>query len=260
MINFNFKKKFGQNFLTDTNLLSAIVNDANIKDKEVLEIGAGAGALTKILDHEAKNVISFEIDHELEPILLGLNLKKTQFIFNDVLNIPTLTIDSYFKNEYCLVANLPYYITSPILFKFLNESEKISSLTIMVQKEIGQRMIAKTNTKDYGILSVMINFYGGAKITRSVNRQMFSPIPNVDSVVVHIDIDRQRFAHIDRFKFANFIKACFSMRRKTLVNNLSAYYKKPKEYFDILDDYKNKRSEELTLEEFIKIYSLLNIN
>ena len=137
MIEHKFKKKFGQNFLTDKNLLNAIVQDAGLtKDDDVLEIGAGAGALTQILAQNAKSVVSYEIDTDLKETLLSLNLSNVKFYFQDIMKVDIETIEKDFGESYKVVANLPYYITSPIIFKFLSKSKKLSSLTIMVQKEV----------------------------------------------------------------------------------------------------------------------------
>lgn len=257
----NFKKKFGQNFLSDANLLQAIVKDAQINSADnVLEIGPGAGALTKFLSENAKKVVAYEIDCELEATLKALNLNNTKFVFADALKEDISNIESNFKNEnYKLVANLPYYITTPLLFKFLEEAKKITSLTIMVQKEVAQRIVAKAGTKDYGVLTVMVSFFGDAKITRIVGRQMFYPQPNVDSAVVNIEMNK-KYSHIDRAKFYNFVKVCFSMRRKTLLNNLSTGLKLSKEQLaNKLPDFDlSRRAESLTLQEFIDLYNSIN--
>ena len=221
MINHEFKKKFGQNFISDTNLLNAICDDAQVTEQdEVLEIGAGAGALTEAISKKAKKVVSYEIDTSLQDHLLGLNLDNVKFVFGDVMNFSLQDIEKDFEGQYKMIANLPYYITTPIIFKFLNDSKKISSLTIMVQKEVAERIVAGVGGKDYGILSIMTAFYGEAKIDRIVNRKMFYPQPNVDSAVVTIKINREKYKNIDGNKFYNFIKSAFSMRRKTLKNNL----------------------------------------
>ena len=161
MKNFNFKKKYGQNFLNDKNLLLSICNDANLTSKdEVLEIGAGMGALTIPLSKTAKKVVAYEIDQELKEILLDLNLPNVAFYFEDILKKDTLKIEQDFSDKYKLVANLPYYITTPLIFKFLKESVKLSSMTIMVQKEVGERIVAKVGDKNYGALSVHIFEHG----------------------------------------------------------------------------------------------------
>lgn len=256
MINHNFKKKFGQNFITDKNLLSAIVDDAEIdKSDEVLEIGAGAGTLTKEISNRAKKVISYEIDKDLESYLLGLKLNNVNFIFKDIMKENLLEIENYFEDGYKLIANLPYYITTPIIFKFLKNSKKLKSLTIMVQKEVAERIVATKGEKDYGILTIMINFYGNAKITRNVNRKMFYPEPNVDSAVVRIDIDREKYKNIDDDKFYSFVQSCFSMRRKTLKNNLEHSNLKLKMKIDNLpQSILSLRAENLSFDDFVNIY------
>ena len=259
MKDFIFKKKFGQNFISDKNLLGAIASDAEISQvDEVLEIGAGAGSLTSVLSERAKKVVSFEIDNDLKDHLLSLNLKNVDFVFDDFMNVKMQDVDSMFKKDYKVVANLPYYITTPIIFKLLEESKKIKSLTIMVQKEVAERVCAKEGGKEYGILSVMTQFYSNPSITRTIGRQMFYPAPNVDSALLSIKIDKQKFADIDNQKFLKFIKGCFSMRRKTLLNNLSTIYPKEK-LKEILDEETlRKRAEQFSLEEFVEIFKKLS--
>lgn len=245
---FNFKKKYGQNFLTDKNLLNAIVKDAKIdKDDFVIEIGAGAGALTSVLSNHAKKVVAFEIDNELEGTLNSLNLKNVTFRFEDFMKVDLKEFDEPFK----VVANLPYYITTPIIFKLLEESDKLLSLTIMVQKEVAERMVADTNG-DYGVLSVMLAFYGEAKITRIVKRNMFYPEPNVDSAVVTIKIEK-KYA-VDKQAFYKFVKTAFSMRRKTLFNNLALAFSKEKLKQTFDEEFLKRRAESLTIDEFVEAY------
>lgn len=259
MNDFVFKKKFGQNFISDKNLLQAIVKDAEITcDDEVLEIGAGAGSLTEMLSQSCKKVISFEIDKDLQFQLLGLKLENVEFEFSDFMQADMKQIESRFNGNFKVVANLPYYITTPIIFRLLEESEKLESLTIMVQKEVAERVCAKSGGKDFGILTVMTNFYGTPSITRIIKRQMFFPAPNVDSALLHIRIEKDKFKDVDKKKFSEFVKACFSMRRKTLLNNLGAVYGKEK-LKSILDEQTlQKRAEVFTLEEFIELFKLCN--
>ena len=255
MIDHNFKKKFGQNFITDKNLLSAICNDAEVDEKsQVLEIGAGAGTLTEEISKLAGKVVSYEIDRDLKEHLLSLDLPNTKFVFGDVMDFSLDEIEKDFDGGYKIIANLPYYITTPIIFKFLNGSEKLSSLTIMVQKEVAQRIIAKTGTKDYGVLSIMINFFGEAKINRIVSRNMFYPQPNVDSAVVTINITKNKYGDIDKNKFYKFIQTVFAMRRKTLKNNLTHGGIKSDKINEIDGDLLALRSEVLTIEQLIDIY------
>lgn len=256
MKEFQTKKKYGQNFLTDKNLLSAICSDADIcKDDEVLEIGAGLGALTEILSKKAKKVVSFEIDKDLVEPLKAKNLSNVEFIFDDILKWNNDEIEKKFVGDYKIVANLPYYITTPIIFKFLGKSKRIKSMTIMVQKEVALRMVAKKGDSDYGILSASIACLGEATITRNVGRKMFSPPPKVDSAVVKIDINKPfELQEIDK-KF-EFIRKIFAMRRKTISNNLSMGYKINRQelqsVFNI--DELSKRAEDFSTEEIINMY------
>lgn len=255
MINHEFKKKFGQNFLTDKNLLNAICQDAQVSENDdVLEIGAGAGALTQALSQNAKKVVSYEIDKDLENHLLNLELNNVKFVFGDIMNYSIEEIEKDFEGEYKMIANLPYYITTPIIFKFLNNSKKIKSLTIMVQKEVAERIVADANGKDYGVLSIMTQFYGDAQINRIVSRKMFHPQPNVDSAVVTIQLDREKYKNIDGEKFYNFIKSAFSMRRKTLRNNLT-HNGFDKNQIEVLgEEILSKRAENFNISQLLEIY------
>ena len=160
MKNFKFKKEFGQNFIFDGNLLSAIVSDSEITEEdEVLEIGAGAGTLTQKLCEKAKKVVSYEIDKNLTEHLRELDGKNNNLkvIIADALKTPIQEIESNFSGNYKIVANLPYYITSPMIFKFLEPTKRVLSLTAMVHIEVAERFGAKENTKDYGVSTIMIN-------------------------------------------------------------------------------------------------------
>ena len=254
MENFNFKKKFGQNFITDTNLLNAIVSDAGICDTdEVLEIGAGAGSLTQILSSRAKKVLSFEIDKDLFSHLESLALPNVEFVFDDFMNAKMDEIEAKFSGNFKVVANLPYYITTPIIFKFLEGCTKLESITIMVQKEVAERVCAKVGGKDYGILTVMTNFYGTPKITRIIGRQMFHPAPNVDSALLNITLEN-KFPDVDAAAFSKFVKTCFSMRRKTLLNNLSSIFSKDKLKNTFDEKSLARRAETLSLAEFVEMF------
>lgn len=258
MNDFVFKKKFGQNFISDKNLLNAIASDADISDNdEILEIGAGAGSLTQVLSEKAKKVVSFEIDKTLTENLLALDLKNVEFVFGDFMEANLSEIEQKFEKKYKVVANLPYYITTPIIFRFFEEASKLDSLTIMVQKEVAERVCAKVGGKDYGILTVMTNFYGNPKITRIINRKMFYPVPNVDSALLNIKLV-DKYPKVDKNAFLKFIKACFSMRRKTLLNNLSSLYTKDKLKSILGEQILQKRAEQFSLDEFVEIFEKLN--
>lgn len=221
--NFEFKKKYGQNFLKDSNLLRAIVNDAGVSENDnILEIGAGAGALTCFLVAATKKkVLSVEIDKSLEPILAE-NLAKydnVELIFGDILKISPAEIAEKFAGEpFRVVANLPYYISTPIIFYLIESGLKIKSITVMLQKELADRISAKPNTKDYGGISVVLGLYGSVKKTRDVPRTLFTPQPNVDSAIISLEIDSQHASNI--VEISKVVKICFAHRRKTLANNL----------------------------------------
>ena len=256
MINHEFKKKFGQNFISDKNLLNAICDDANLQqDDEVLEIGAGAGALTEAINAKCGRVVSYEIDKDLQPHLTSLKLANTKFVFGDIMDFSIEEIERQFEGRYKMIANLPYYITTPIIFKFLNGSKRIESLTIMVQKEVAQRMVAKSG-KDYGVLSIMIDFYGDAQINRVVSRKMFYPQPNVDSAIVTVNI-KDKHPDIDKKDFYKFIQTVFSMRRKTLKNNLTQGGYDKEKIASLGEEILKKRGEEFDINSLIEIYKKL---
>ena len=221
--NFKFNKKFGQNFIFDNNLLNAIVSDSQIsKNTEVLEIGAGAGTLTKIIAQSCKKIISYEIDENLKDILNN-NLKEinnSKIIFKDALKTNINEIEKDFSGNYSIVANLPYYITTPLIFKFIEETKKVDSITIMIQKEVADRLVAKSG-KDYGTISIILDFVGEVKFCRKVSRTMFTPAPNVDSAVVRIELNRNKY-NANFEDFCKVVRTAFSMRRKTLLNNFSS--------------------------------------
>lgn len=257
--NFNFAKKFGQNFITDKNFLASIVDGASVESNdEVLEIGAGAGTLTRAISEKAKKVVSYEIDNNLKPVLEEslIDCKNANVVFGDALNTDIKEIESHFENDYKIVANLPYYITTPLMFKFLEETDRVKSITVMVQKEVAERMVAKPNSKEYGALTLAIDFFGNAKIIKKVSRNMFYPVPNVDSAVIRIDIVKNKF-DIEKELFLKVVKASFSMRRKTLVNNLSQSFGIDKELIkNILLKFKmneNIRGESLSTNDFVNL-------
>lgn len=219
----NFKKKFGQNFLTDKNLLESIVCDAGVTENDVvLEIGAGAGALTEPLSKHAKKVVSFEIDKELEQYLLEKfsGQENIQFVFDDFLNFSEEKISELVGENFKVVANLPYYITTPILTKLFEMKHAPKTVVVMVQKEVANRLVADEKSSDYGYFSAFVSMNATAKITRQVNRKMFTPMPNVDSAIVRFDLKEN---HCDK-DFVLFLQNVFKMKRKTISNNISASY------------------------------------
>lgn len=221
---FRFNKRFGQNFITDTNLLTSIVDKAGVEEGDaVLEIGVGAGTLTRALAEKADKVYGYEIDENLRPVLKESlsGLKNVQIIFKDVMKVSTSEIESKIGGKYKLVANLPYYITTPVIIKFIEEAENLQSITVMVQSEVAERICAKENTPEYGSITAGIDVIGDAKIVAKVLRTMFYPVPNVDSAVVRIDINKQKYVLTSRKAYRDVLRVAFSSRRKTLVNNLT---------------------------------------
>ncbi len=222
------KKAYGQNFLTDTVLLDEIVEKAGVTANDtVLEIGCGAGALTSALAKKAKKVVGYEIDKELKPVLNQTlsEFKNVEIVFNDVMKVDLCEIEKKLGGEYILVANLPYYITTPIVMRFIENSAKLKAMVIMVQEEVAYRFSAKESTSDYGAITVGINLRGDAEVIIKVPREKFSPAPNVDSAVVKIVIDNDKFKGVDFAKVRTAVRAGFSSRRKMLVNNLMNTFK-----------------------------------
>ncbi len=261
MDKFDFKKKFGQNFLTDKNLLTQIVEKSGVmSDDVVVEIGAGRGALTEVLSAYAKKVYSFEIDKELFAFL-GEKFDGTnvQMIFEDVMKVTDEEINKLVGGKFKLVANLPYYVTSPILTRFL-QNENMVSCTVMVQEEVADRIVAEPKTKDYGVLTVICQMFGDAKKAIRVNRKMFYPVPNVDSAVVRID--KKEDGTAQNFPaFIEFVKKAFSMRRKKLSSNLETQKLKKTEIEKLLVENgfsEMARAEELSISDFKKFFALLN--
>lgn len=255
---FEFKKKYGQNFLTDKNLLASIVALSGVKSEDVvLEIGPGAGALTKAIASAAHKVVSFEIDRELEPILKENLAEQSNslIVFKDFMKVSDEEIETLVGKDYLVIANLPYYITSPILFRFFELEHKPKSLTIMVQKEYGERLVADAGESEYSSLSVLAKMLGTAKIVKNVPRHMFTPVPKVDSCIVHFEFNNKLY---DK-DMALFIRNCFKMRRKTLVNNLSSSYDLSKNRIqEILKNNQiniTARAEDLSLSQFTDIYN-----
>ena len=257
--NFSFEKKFGQNFITDKNLLAAIVDEAGISGGTVLEIGAGAGTLTAALAAKADRVVSYEIDKNLMPVLsqtlAGLD-DKVEVVFRDIMKESDEDLDKILGGEYKLAANLPYYITTPVIMRFLERKVRPLSISVMVQKEVGERLTAAPGTADYGAITAAVVLEGTAKITRVVPRTMFTPRPNVDSCVVRIDM-HDKYDGVDKQLVKKIIRAAFAMRRKTLANNLCAAFSLTRGEaeglltscgFDV-----RVRGEKLGVEDFIKL-------
>ncbi len=228
---FNFKKQFGQNFLTDGNLLRAIVEDAGVDENTcVLEIGPGAGALTRALAEKAKKVIAYEIDKSLQPVLADTlsGCDNVEVVFRDFAKANLKEIESEL-GDYVVVANLPYYITTPIVMRFVEEATRCKGITVMVQEEVAVRFCAKAGTEEYGAVTAAIARKGECKITRKVSRNLFTPRPNVDSAVVHINFEVEGLAVLSERAYRETVRCAFLNRRKTLENNLMQTFKLKRE-------------------------------
>ncbi len=223
---FQFKKQFGQNFISDTNLLNSIVDAAGIDENTtVVEVGCGAGTLTRAIAQKAKFVYAFDIDRDLQPVLAQTlaGVENVEVIFRDFSKVDLKQFEREI-GEFTVVANLPYYITTPLLTKFLEESEKVNGVCIMVQEEVAERFCAKENTPEYGAITAAIALKGEAKIVKRVSRNMFYPRPKVDSAVVKITFEKGRISVKDERAYRQTVKCAFLNRRKTLENNLVNFF------------------------------------
>ena len=225
---FRFNKALGQNFIFDNNLLDAIVSDSGAgADDTVVEIGTGAGTLTSRLALRAKKVFSFEVDKNLQGIL-SLSLQgceNVEVVFRDVLKMK----DDEFtrivgEGPFRVVANLPYYVTTPMIMRFIESPLPVSTLTVMVQKEVADRLVAECGSAEYAAVTLAVKMFGDARVTRTVDRRMFRPAPNVDSAVVQIERVPERLEGEDTAFLKRVVRAAFAMRRKTLANNLASSF------------------------------------
>ena len=219
---FSFSKGFGQNFLTDRNILEKIVEVSNIdKDYGVIEIGPGFGVLTKFLLERAQKVVSIEIDKRLNEVLKYTLLEYDNFelLFCDALSVDFSKIiqEKFDTKKVVLVANLPYYITTPIITKILESNLDLESVTIMVQKEVAQRLVADEKSKENSSISLFVKYYADANIAFNVSRNVFIPSPNVDSSVVYMKLKKEKF-EFEKTMF-KLIKNGFENRRKTILNS-----------------------------------------
>lgn len=263
---FTFNKGYGQNFIFDKTLLNSIAEDALItKDDQVLEIGAGAGTLTQVLCDKAGKVVSYEIDKNLFDHLTRLQSKNNnlKMVFADFMSKTIDEVFADFDRPIKVVANIPYYITTPIIFRLMEKIDNIESITIMVQKEVAER-IASHDTSENSVLTYSILALCDAKITRVVKRDMFTPPPNVDSAILMLTPHNNKYNIQDFDAFNNLVKHSFTARRKTLANNLSLSFGLAKqEVEDMLQrlfDNKQIRAQELSVQDYILLLNELNKN
>ena len=264
---FTFKKSFGQNFLTDTNILQKIVDTAEIDENvNVIEIGPGIGALTEFLAENAAEVMTFEIDQRLVPILADTlrDFDNVCVVNEDILKSDLQVRIKEFANPSLpikVVANLPYYITTPILMHLIESGIPFSEFVVMMQREVADRISAQPNSKSYGSLSIAVQYYMTAKVAFIVPRTVFVPAPNVDSAILKmVRRDQPAVGVKDEAFFFKVSKASFTHRRKTLWNNLTSYFGKSNEVKTKLESALDNaelspsvRGEALNLQEFARL-------
>lgn len=264
--NFFFKKSLGQNFLVDSNILENMIEKSGItKESGVIEIGPGIGALTEELALSAKKVLAFEIDERLLPILADTlsSYHNVKVVHEDILEA---RLEERIAEEFAdikdlhIVANLPYYITTPILFTLLEKDLPITSITAMIQKEVAERMAAKPGTKDYGSLTIAIQYYTRPEVIMEVPKRVFMPEPNVISAVIKLTKREKPLVQVeDERHFFTIVRASFAHRRKTLRNNLTGHFKgrlskgEIDEVLSRVDIDGNRRGESLSIEEFARL-------
>lgn len=258
---FKFKKKFGQNFLKDENILRNIVEKSEIdKNTLVLEIGVGAAYLTYYVSEKAKNVIGYEIDESLKEIINDqlIDRDNVEIIFEDFLkaNVKRKLQEYKYKKLY-VVANLPYYITTPIINKIIDDDLGVDKIVIMVQKEVGDRFNAKPNSKEYNLLTIFLNYYFDIKKLMDVSRNCFVPKPNVDSVIIEFKSNKKYKVNNEEL-FLKLVRDAFKFKRKNLRNNLKRYdLEKIELALKKIDKDLTIRAESLTIEDFVLISNSL---
>ena len=266
--NFKFSKSLGQNFLIDTNVIDRILEGARVKEGDyVIEVGPGIGTLTKEMGRTAKKVVAIEIDKTLIPILEETlaDFPNIEVINQDILifDVQELVKEKLNGGPVKLVANLPYYITTPIVMKFLEEDIPVTDIVVMVQKEVADRMNAQPNSKDYGALSVAVQYYCDTEIVAKAPRHMFMPQPNVDSTVIGLHVREEKKYNVDNEDiFFKTVKASFGQRRKTLLNSLGGLGFLSKDQIKLALQEANidekRRGETLSIEEFASLSNAVN--
>lgn len=260
---FNLKKALGQNFLIDPDVCPAMAENACDKETGVLEIGPGAGVLTRSLCDRAKKVVAIELDEKLKPVLAKTLADKdnVEVVFGDAMKLDLKKIiEEKFSDcaRVAVCANLPYYITSPIIMYLLESKLPIDNITVMVQKEAAERLCAKVGSREAGAVTVAVDYYSKGEILFLVGRESFLPPPNVDSAVITLKIRKEPPVKVlDEENFFKFIKGCFAQRRKTLINTVSSSLgiskDALKEALAKADLKETARAEELTLEQLAEI-------
>ncbi len=256
MSDFKHKHSLGQNFLKDKGVLARIVDSCDVREDDlVIEIGPGQGALTKFLKLYHCQLVCFEIDERVKPFLKLYEDEKTKVIYKDILDVNIKEEISDFKyNNLFVVANLPYYITTPIIEKIINSKINVEAMVLMVQNEVANRLCAKPNSKDYGFMTVYLNYFYDVDKLFVVNRKSFNPVPNVDSAVIKLSRKINSINADNEEVFFKLLKDSFMMKRKNIRNNLKKYDLGIIE--EVLKEYDldlGCRAENIPLECFIEI-------
>ncbi|MCD5411629.1 16S rRNA (adenine(1518)-N(6)/adenine(1519)-N(6))-dimethyltransferase RsmA [Thermodesulfovibrionales bacterium] len=250
------KKRLGQNFLFDPSILRRIIEVSKITlDDMVVEIGPGTGRLTKLLAGLARKVIAIELDFGLYE-----KLKEELKGFNNIELVHCDALKYNYKElqPFKVVSNIPYYITTPIIFKLIETRTNLRSMTLTMQKEVAQRIVAKPDTKDYGVLSIAVQYYGRPKFEFIVPKGAFRPVPRVDSAVIHMDMcEEPAVKVVDEKLFFRVVKTAFSQRRKTLANVLKPVLKNTEKVLISSGIKPIRRAETLTIEEFARLSDLI---
>ena len=262
MLDHNFKKKYGQNWLHDKNVLTKIINTINItKDDLVIEIGPGTGNLTKYLTEEAGYVIAYEIDKSLEKALDVIAQPNLEVIFDDFLKRDIISdIKGEYKNVY-VIANLPYYITTPIITKLIETNVPVAKMCLMMQKEVGDRLLAKPGTREYNSLTVYLNYYFNISKVMDVSKHSFIPKPNVDSSVILLEKKDDLLELNNPDLFFKLVRDAFQFKRKNIKNNLKGYNLDRIER--VLSNHGldlTVRAEAVSLEMFVEMANALQTN
>ena len=266
--NFKFSKSLGQNFLIDDNVIDRILEGARLSETDrIIEVGPGIGTLTREMGKVAENVVAIEIDKTLIPILKETlaDIENVEVVNEDILKVDVqgLINEKLNGGPVKLVANLPYYITTPIVMKFLEEDIPVTDIVVMVQKEVADRMNAKPSTKDYGALSVAVQYYCDTEIVAKAPRHMFVPQPNVDSIVIGLHVrDEKKYVVDNEDIFFKTVKASFGQRRKTLLNSLGGlgFLSKDqiREALQAANIDEKRRGETLSIDEFANLSNEIN--
>lgn len=260
---FSFKKSLGQNFLIDKNFVDKIVESADIVNQNVLEIGPGIGTITYEMAKAAKKVVAIEIDQSLMPIL-DQNLEEfdnAKVINEDILKVDlkNLVEEEFDGESFKVVSNLPYYITTPIIEKLITTGLPCKDMTIMVQKEVAERMVASEKDKEYSSLSVFIKFYTDAKVIVNLPKSVFMPQPKIDSTILNLKL-RIYDNNVNQKTLFKLVRAGFNKRRKTILNSMSDVVSKDelKEAFVNLGIKENLRAENLSIDDYISLANELD--